>query len=707
MFWDAIDDFGFQKDVAIADFVADHQTNIWYIEFLDAWVTTDKSNVLNIWDLSEDKLAYRLQSEKINAAILDLMVIEVMKLVAVSSVSKNITLWDFKKKALVLEIKFPKSGIHKMVYSNTFQTLITAGFEHRISLWEINPVHLDCTKVGQLVGHVNIITVIQVIEKTPMVITGDEMGQLRIWDIRKNNCLQMIDLGSQTSILHIVSMFSIGKLCFAGSRINLMDFEDTRLKRDSSNKLWPIHAEYIADLEEIVICTRKDIQFLDANTGRVKKVYSGLLADSEDEIAAFRLVSFNKRFILGDQRGYLGLYECSTGELIKPLKNHANEVTVIKMDPMNKLIFSTGFDSSIYIQKEEKLEFKMIRKLTNTHYKKGIITADLSVHHSLFVTGSSDNVLYIWDYEYVRLLGRIEIEDEAEPTAVQIINGYAIIVVATKLGNIHFFHFVKQDNLLLSLSKISTLDVSKANISNEVNNAAVIPCKLYVDTTYKNEDSKIIEEACLFVALSNGEVCIYDINHIFNISEVILKSCANSKNSYNAYRHINEDFEDAIKGSKVQCVKVESIADNLKLEAPVKSIKPFWLSVQPRVSTFTSIPTYQREDSPKVRTNSFKKTSTNITKGNSRISALLNPSQQASNELGDKDGSDTLKDPLSVYHKLSFKAHKDSITILNLTLIPNKKIITCSLDSYLKIWELTGVLLASININHPLPIQWN
>ena len=44
---------------------------------------------------------------------------------------------------------------------------------------------------------------------------------------------------------------------------------------------------------------------------------------------------------------------------------------------------------------------------------------------------------------------------------------------------------------------------------------------------------------------------------------------------------------------------------------------------------------------------------------------------------------------------------------MNFINCPEKKIITSSLDSYFRIWELNGNLISSMNINHPLPVVWN
>ena len=56
---------------------------------------------------------------------------------------------------------------------------------------------------------------------------------------------------------------------------------------------------------------------------------------------------------------------------------------------------------------------------------------------------------------------------------------------------------------------------------------------------------------------------------------------------------------------------------------------------------------------------------------------------------------------------MSFQAHKDIITSLSLFETDRWFILTCSMDGLIKIWSTDGDIMAQLNINHPLPIQWD
>ena len=55
-FWDASDNFKFEKVINTSLVAPDYQMNIWYIEFLDSWATTDKTGALHVWDIGLNRV---------------------------------------------------------------------------------------------------------------------------------------------------------------------------------------------------------------------------------------------------------------------------------------------------------------------------------------------------------------------------------------------------------------------------------------------------------------------------------------------------------------------------------------------------------------------------------------------------------------------------------------------------------------------------
>jgi WD40 repeat protein len=59
-----------------------------------------------------------------------------------------------------------------------------------------------------------------------MVVSADDKGKVKIWDIRNYKCVQTLDFRDKTNVTKIVDMLQLGKICLLGSRITFVEFED-------------------------------------------------------------------------------------------------------------------------------------------------------------------------------------------------------------------------------------------------------------------------------------------------------------------------------------------------------------------------------------------------------------------------------------------------------------------------------------------------
>lgn len=66
---------------------------------------------------------------------------------------------------------------------------------------------------------------------------------------------------------------------------------------------------------------------------------------------------------------------------------------------------------------------------------------EVSLYHNIIVTGSSGRKIFVWDYEFVKLIACIEIEKGTEPTGFSIINGYRLLIISTNSGMIYILKF--------------------------------------------------------------------------------------------------------------------------------------------------------------------------------------------------------------------------------------------------------------------------
>lgn len=75
-------------------------------------------------------------------------------------------------------------------------------------------------------GHKSIITCIDSIESNTLLITGDDLGEVRIWELAYMRCVQSIKLSKWLGGIRLVG----DKLYYSDSRINLMQLDHFELK---------------------------------------------------------------------------------------------------------------------------------------------------------------------------------------------------------------------------------------------------------------------------------------------------------------------------------------------------------------------------------------------------------------------------------------------------------------------------------------------
>lgn len=66
------------------------------------------------------------------------------------------------------------------------------------------------------------ITSFILVKKTPMVVSSDDKGKVKIWDLRNYKCIQTLDFRDKTIITRLLDMVQVGKIAVLGSRINFL-----------------------------------------------------------------------------------------------------------------------------------------------------------------------------------------------------------------------------------------------------------------------------------------------------------------------------------------------------------------------------------------------------------------------------------------------------------------------------------------------------
>lgn len=323
----------------------------------------------------------------------------------------------------------------------SFQLILTAGYENRINAFRIHETVCDYELKGKFVGSASMVTAISLMRDTSYLVSVDDFGCVRLWDIRTLKCVQQVSIGNKAKVTRILDMSEWGLMGFVGSRLNTLGLHSPPKAKDP---LHPLRVEVQG--EQVVVATKKDVRVFSLATGRlVKKV------NMEDEISCFH--SFGKIYVVGNQRGQLSVFKHNF-EAHGHMVGHSNEVLHMKYDAHNEMLVSAAIDNRVLVQ---KLTSHLHREILNVPAR----LLELSVHHNLLVT-STGPALHLFDYELAKLLSTVHLANQ-EATALAILNPYALLLVATTASLIHILAFSVKEQTFVTYHHLAALDASVRN----------------------------------------------------------------------------------------------------------------------------------------------------------------------------------------------------------------------------------------------------
>ena len=258
-------------------------------------------------------------------------------------------------------------SIHSLTYLHDYQVLAAASFTNTIQLWTFN--NQDIISIGILKGHYGQVIWIQSLVDTPLLISVDELGMIKTWDVRNQKWVQSFLNESGIIFKNIIN---IGNEAFVASEQRLTWFKFKTNPTVNANGIlikgnFPNSIDYDNEKEEIMIATKTDVRFIDAKTGKINRI----LSIGNDEITKWALSFDRKHVVICKSSGEISIHSIFNGETKNHLIGHSSEVTNLWMDYENKLIVSSGFDSRILFQYDQDTD-NLLKIQEKAHLKSEI-----------------------------------------------------------------------------------------------------------------------------------------------------------------------------------------------------------------------------------------------------------------------------------------------------------------------------------------------
>jgi WD40 repeat protein len=350
------------------------------------------SGLLHIWNpYTRQEISF---TSGHNDVVSDLAALESLDCFASCSMDGVVSLWDMYSLTKRQEYKGHRKGVLGLAHCTDLNLIVSAGFDREAYIWSPFVGGL----ISKLSGHSAPLVGVEAMPNTTQVLTADADGIFKLWDLRNYRCLQTFTRERTkgiTSFAYIPKRDRI--VCGLKS---LRFFEQGQDKNISTvSDLKPcICLLYNSTTLSIATAHGRDVKLWSALTGKLIVVFKSL---TSSDISAMCLDDRERKLIIGENCGKIGVYNYLNGALMKEFSPHDGEVVSILYLSHSKCILTAGWDRYVVLHDETDPDKGSVIRVMDTEWahQDDISTMAVSSVFHTVATGSSDCTVRVWDYD--------------------------------------------------------------------------------------------------------------------------------------------------------------------------------------------------------------------------------------------------------------------------------------------------------------------
>lgn len=369
------------------------------------------TGAIHAWDVVGKKEKMRLGGMKPGGflaedshsdMVTDLLYVDSLESLFSASMDRTIRIWDVHTGKFLRVLKGHYKGVRSLAYSKSYRILVSAGFDYEACVW--NPFVERLT--FRLQGHAAPLCRADIADGSHQIITVDEVGIVKVWDMRKFECLQTLNtpdpIVSDLCVAESYKSFFVGgrrlfRFCYEGFRhANLADDHEVSC------------VLYNETFAHFVTACGPLVKIWDAKTGKILKTYRNFV--SEGVISSLCLDDRERKLILGTDSGEVKVFEYLNGAKMKELESvppTARQISKLIYCGLHKVLIKTGWDGAVAIYDEiDPEEVTLLRQMSGSHQTEEIDSVAYSSKLSLVASATSGGEKHIslWDYEFGTLV---------------------------------------------------------------------------------------------------------------------------------------------------------------------------------------------------------------------------------------------------------------------------------------------------------------
>eukprot|EP00817_Percolomonadidae_sp_ATCC50343_P003652 CAMPEP_0117419020 /NCGR_PEP_ID=MMETSP0758-20121206/687_1 /TAXON_ID=63605 /ORGANISM="Percolomonas cosmopolitus, Strain AE-1 (ATCC 50343)" /LENGTH=688 /DNA_ID=CAMNT_0005199877 /DNA_START=354 /DNA_END=2420 /DNA_ORIENTATION=+ len=361
--------------------------------------------------------------------------------IKVHDIEKSRTIRSFPRLSGTKSLQGHKEGVFGLAWNEQMHFLISAGFEHEALVWISNIRTTPFRLRDQRRPHQHSLVDVVSVPNSPQVITADNRGMVKIWDIRTLKCMQTIQIDNSSSVSfskHEYHNFSLNSFVYidqphrqivtSGRNISVFEYERT-IQPSYADDNPIIFALYNRHALSFLTASDKSVKIWDALTGTMTHVYENL---TTSEITSVCLDSNGRKFFIGTHDGEIIAFRFSNGDFVKKFKlagpenlitdkysktttivkppTQSREVTSLTYCTKLKTLIATTWEKGVYILSDRDPTDGILLKAFCTtdnviYHRSDVKCSDFSMAHQIGATGDETSKVIIWDMQNFSKLG--------------------------------------------------------------------------------------------------------------------------------------------------------------------------------------------------------------------------------------------------------------------------------------------------------------